>query len=89
MDEYNSFSDSIYEEHTRLAERELSSFMAAVTKLHGRQQARLAADDWLDESDLMDSLPRFEALDWRSVTIAASSRLANRVNDARSRPDLA
>ena len=77
-----SFSDSIYEEQTRLAERELSSYIVAVTKLFGPDQARLAAVDWLDESDLMDSPPRSEARDWRSVTIAASARLANRVDAA-------
>ena len=74
------FSDSIYEEQTCLAERELSSFIAAVTELYGPEQARLSAEDWLGESDLMDSPPRSEGRNWRSVTIAASSRLANRVN---------
>jgi hypothetical protein len=80
MNEHDSFSDSIYEEQTHLAERELSSFIAAVTKLYGPEQARLSAEDWLDESDLMDSPPRSEARTWRAVTIAASARLANRVN---------
>jgi len=80
MNEYEPFSDSIYEEQTRLAERELSSFIAAVTELYGPEQARLSAEDWLDESDLMDSPPRSEVRNWRGVTIAASARLANRVN---------
>jgi hypothetical protein len=80
MDEPDPFSDSIYEEQTHLAERELSSFIAAVTKLYGPEQAKLAAEDWLDESELMDSPPRSEERDWRAVTIAASARLANRVN---------
>ena len=73
------FSDSIYEEQTHLAERELSSFIAAVTGLYGPEQARLSAEDWLDESELMDSPPRSEVRNWRSVTIAASARLASRV----------
>lgn len=76
----DSFSDSIYEQETHLAERELSSFMAAVTRLYGPEQAKLSAEDWLEESELMDSPPRSEDRDWRSVTIAASARLANRVN---------
>lgn len=76
----DSFSDSIYEEETLLAERELSSFIAAVTKLYGPDQAKLSAEDWLDESEVMDSPPRSEERDWRAVTIAASARLANRVN---------
>lgn len=63
-----------------LAQRELSSCIAAVTKLYGPEQARLAPEDWLDESELMDSPPRSEARNWRAVTIAASARLANRVS---------
>lgn len=80
MNEQDEFSDSIYEEQTHLAERELSSYLGAVTRLYGPEQAKLAAEDWLDESDLMDSPPRSEARNWRAVTIAASARLANRVN---------
>jgi hypothetical protein len=82
MDEHDSFSDSIYDEQTHLAERELSSFIAAVTKLYGPEQAKLSAEDWLEESDLIDDPPRSEIRDWRSVTIAASARLASRVNIA-------
>ena len=80
MNERDTFSDLIYEQETHLAERELASFIAAVTELYGPAQARFAAEDWLDESDLMDSPPRSESRDWRSVTITASARLASRVN---------
>jgi hypothetical protein len=85
MNEHESFSNSIYEEQTLLAERELSSFIAAVTKLYGPEQARLSAEDWLNESDLMDSAPRSEARDWRSVTIAASAKLASRIDAGQHR----
>jgi hypothetical protein len=78
--EGESFSDTIYEEQMRLAERELSSFFAAVREFCGPGQARLAAEDWLDESELMDSPLRSEARNWRAVTVAAAARLANRVN---------
>ena len=80
MSDPDQFSDSIYEEQMQLAKRELSSFIAAVTELYGPRQAELAAEDWLDESEVMDSPPRSEERDWRAVTIAASARLANRVN---------
>jgi hypothetical protein len=76
MNEHESFSDSIYEEQTHLAERELSSFIAAVTELYGPEQARLSEKDWLDESELMDSPPVSTSREWRAVTIAASARLA-------------
>jgi hypothetical protein len=85
MNDRDSFSNSTYEEQTFLAERELSFFVAAVTKLFGPDEAKVAADEWLDESDLMDSPPRSEARDWRSVTIAASARLTDRVDVARYR----
>jgi hypothetical protein len=78
-----SFSNSTYEDQIRLAERELASFIGAVTELFGPEQARLSAEDWLVESEQMDSPPRSEARDWRSVTIAASARLASRIGAAR------
>lgn len=80
MNEHDSFSDSIYEERMHQAARELSSFLAAVTELYGPEQAGLSAEDWLDESELMNRPPRSEARNWRAVTIAAAARLANRVN---------
>lgn len=73
------FSNSVYEEQTHLAEHELSSFIAVVTQSYGPELARLSADDWLDESDLIDSPPRSAPRNWRAVTIAASARLAHRI----------
>lgn len=84
MEDSESFSSAVYEEQTYAAERELSSFLAAVRESYGQEQASLAVVDWLDESELMDSPPRSEPREWRSVTIAASARLARRVS-ARSR----
>jgi hypothetical protein len=80
MDEHKSFSNSVYEEQTYLAERELSSFIAAVTESYGREQARLSEKDWLEELELMDSLPMPTNRHWRAVTIAASVRLAGRLS---------
>jgi hypothetical protein len=79
MNEHES-SDLINEVQTRLAERELSSFISAVTKLYGPEQARLSARDWLDESELIDDPPLSTERNWRAVTIAASARLASRLN---------
>lgn len=64
------------------AENELSAFIAAVTELFGPEQARLSANDWLDELELIDGPPPFITCDWRTVTIAASARLATRLNVA-------
>jgi len=82
MTQSESFSNSSYTDQTHLAERELSAFIAAVAELFGADQARMSAEDWLDESGLMDVSPRSAPRDWRAITIAASVRLANRLNVA-------
>ena len=85
MNSDESFDSSTYAAQTHLEERELASFIEAVTELFGPEQARLSADDWLNESELMDSPPRSTNRDWRSVTVAASARLASRLTVARDR----
>ena len=75
-----SFLCPIYDEQIHMAERELSAFVRAITELYGPGQARLSAEDWLEESDLMKSSPRSQNRDWRPATIAASARLADRVS---------
>jgi hypothetical protein len=84
MNSDESFDNSTYADEIHLAEHELASFIGAVRELFGPEQAVLSGDDWLDESELMDSPPRSTSRDWRAVTVAASARLANRVNVARS-----
>ena len=63
-----------------IAERELGAFIRAVTELFGPEQARLAADAWVDELELMDALPGPTRRDWGSVTVAAAAQLARRLN---------
>ncbi len=58
----------------------LGAFMRAVTELFGPEQARVAAEDWVDELGFVDILPEPAGRDWRSVTIAAAARLAKRLN---------
>ncbi len=82
---HESFSDSTYEEQAHLAEREMSSFVSAVTKLYGPEQATLSAQDWLDQAELTYSQPLSRERHWRAVTIAASARLADRLNTTGSR----
>ena len=67
------------------AEHELSAFIAAVTELFGPEQARLSAQDWIDELELMSGPPPFMSRDWRTLTIAASARLATRLSVALDR----
>lgn len=60
------------------AERELASFISAVTKLFGSEQAKLSAEDWLRELAATGDLPSSSEM-WRRVTVDASARLARRV----------
>jgi hypothetical protein len=60
------------------AERELSAFIIAVTDLFGPKQAEESAEDWLRELVACTDLPA-SAGEWRTLTIAAATRLANRV----------
>ena len=82
MTQSESFSNSLYTDQMHLAERELSAFIVAVAELFGPDQARISVEDWLDESGLIDVSPRSTHREWRAITIAASLRLANRLNVA-------
>jgi hypothetical protein len=57
------------------AERELSAFVIAVDELFGAEQARQAADNWLEELEQTDWLSQAPVIDWRKVTIAAAARI--------------
>ena len=89
MDKEESFCNSTCEDQINITEHELSAFILAVTELFGPEQARLSTEDWLDESEQMDSPQRATSRDWRAVTVAASARLANRGTIARDHRTLA
>jgi hypothetical protein len=77
-----SFCNSTYEDQFHIVERDLSAFISAVTQLFGPEEAKLSVEDWLDESELVDSPPRSTSRDWRAVSVAASARLAKRLTVA-------
>src|ERR1700722_4037689 len=89
MDKEESFGNSTCEDQVNMAERELSAFMLAVPELFGPEQAGLSAEDWLDESEQMDSPQRATSRDWRAVTVAALARLATGGTPARDDRTLA
>jgi hypothetical protein len=62
----------------KMAEQELAAFLSAVTELFGSEQARLSAEDWLQELAL-NRLPASKR-EWRLISVNVSSRLASRVN---------
>ncbi|MGD0211878.1 MAG: hypothetical protein ABSB87_01520 [Terriglobales bacterium] len=76
------FDNSTYADEMHMEESELSAFVSAVKEMFGSEQARLAAEAWLEESELLDTPPRSTNRDWRAVTVAASARLADRLNVA-------
>ena len=82
MEQSESVSSSHYGEQVHLAGRELAAFIAAVGAMFGPEQAKLSAQDWLDELELLDGPPRSTVRDWRDITIGASVRLAVRLNVA-------
>jgi hypothetical protein len=84
-----SFSDSFQPDQSQLAERELASFIAAVTELFGSEQAKLSAEAWLDEFELSDTPPVVMSQYWRNITIKASTRLVSRVNTPSAEPTVA
>ena len=80
MNKHEMFFNSICEEQTYLAERELSSFITALAELYGPEQATLSENDWFDELELMGISQSSTSRDWRAVTFAASVRLADRLS---------
>jgi len=79
VDEVTNSDGPTFAKLMTMAERELGSFISGVTELFGSEQARLAVEDWLDELELMETLSGLNVRNWRSITIAASARLAIRV----------
>ena len=63
----------------KLAERELSAFLAAVTALFGSEQSKLSAADWLDAFNRILGPDQPTGQDWRAATIIASAQLACRL----------
>jgi hypothetical protein len=79
----NSNRKSNFGDLAAAAERELGAFLNAVTDLYGADQARLAAEDWLLEFEMMDlGGPELSPCVWRTLTIVSASRLAERLNTA-------
>ena len=66
------------------AERELGAFIKAVTDSFGAEQARRAAEDWLEELESMPLPDELTSCVWRTITITSAARLAVRLNTAPS-----
>ena len=77
-----------------MAKRELGAFLSVVTDLYGSEEARISAEDWLEEFGTTDNLPGSTDREWRLITIGAAARLAKRLsgkascNTCREVPDI-
>jgi len=60
------------------AENELAALYNAVLSIFGPEEARLAAEDWLRELEVMEWLPEPAIPNWRQPTFAAVQLLAER-----------
>ena len=63
------------------AERELVAFHEAVCRRYGSKEARMAAQDWIEELETMDWPADWALPNWCHVTIAAADCLAFRIID--------
>ena len=63
------------------AERELVAFYEAVFRRYDLKEARMAAQDWVEELETMDWPADWTLPNWRHVTITAADCLAFRIVD--------
>ena len=66
-------------EHVSEPERELNSFINSVASLLGPGASGTLTDLWLDELACVECTPGSESFNWRSVSLSASVKLANRI----------
>ncbi len=75
VERYSTVSDRSLSE----PRRELCAFIRSMTSLIGPDADKSLTELWLDELACMDCIPGPQGLDWRSVSLAASMKLASRV----------
>ena len=63
------------------AEKELAAFYEAVFRRYGPKEARIAAQDWIEELETMDWPVDGAPPHWRHVTMVAADCLASRIID--------
>ena len=64
MNSHEQFCNSTYDDQMHIAERELSAFIRAVSQLFGSEEAKLSAEDWLDETESIDGPPLSTSRNW-------------------------
>ncbi|WP_148210138.1 hypothetical protein [Candidatus Korobacter versatilis] len=61
-----------------MAERELTSFYAAVKKMFGREEAERSAKEWIGEISSAARVPR-SLREWREISVNVAKRVALRL----------
>jgi hypothetical protein len=61
------------------AKRELAAFYHAVDSLYGPKEATMAAQDWIDQLEILDWPANGALPNWQRVTIGAANCLASRI----------
>lgn len=61
----------------REVERELSSFHQAVLRMYGHEEARKAAESWIEVLETAACLER--PVSWRHISVKAAAKLASRL----------
>jgi hypothetical protein len=67
------------------AEKELTAFFSAVHRLFGAEQARKAAENWIEVLEETDWSSEASVINWRGVTIVAAARFVGRDKGQMSR----
>jgi hypothetical protein len=67
-----------------MPERELAAIISAVTELYGSEQARLSAEEWLEEVVLMDNFPGSRTRPTTSDRVAGGARNCSLRSPAKS-----
>ena len=70
--------DSVCGDLMTMAEKELAAFFSAVAERFGSKQARISAEEWLQELMNIQTLPD-TAREWRLLTVNALARLTSRL----------
>lgn len=70
-----------------MAKRELGALMRTITDSYDAKQAKISAEDWIDEFELLNVLTELTTHELRWITITAIVRLANRLSEVAVQPD--
>ena len=78
---HSQISDLCVEQLLTGVEKEFAAFCVAVWNMYGAEEARLAAEDWIEALEMVDWPVDGALPNWRQVTIVAADCLASRISN--------